>query len=207
MNNKFKISPLLFLPFIFLLVFLEFSYAQDESVETIRVSKLKIKGSKAIETKEIRQSIETLSPSIKPWVQKPEFDLDVFKDDILRIKELFANNGYYDAVVDYKLEYNDTGDRVKIFIEIDQGDPVILRSLNIVIKNPPGQSEGDVDEFRNIREKIIETIPLEVEKEFSPNKFEQAKSQINLILSNLGYPKHELESEALVNRSEKMGRD
>ena len=203
MNNKFKISPLFFLPLIFLLLCSEFAYAQDESDETVRVSKLKIKGSKAIEVKEIRQSIETLSPSIKPWVKKPEFDLDVFKDDILRIKELFANNGYYDAVVDYKLEYNDTGDRVKIFINIDQGDPVILRSLNVEIKNSTGQSPESWDEFPDIREKIFETIPLEAEKDFSANKFEQAKSQIDLILSNLGYPKHELESEALVNRSEK----
>ena len=203
MKNKFKISPLIFLPLIFFLFCTEFVYAQEIIDDTVRVSKLKIKGNKAIETKEIRLSIETLSPSIKPWVAKPEFDEDVFKDDILRIKELFANNGYYDAVVDYKLEYNDAKDRVKIFITIDQGTPVILRSLSIVIKNPPVQGSPDGEQYLDIRQKIIETIPLEADKEFSPIKFEQAKTEINRISSNLGYPKHEIESEALVNRSEK----
>ena len=203
MKNKIKISSLFLLLLIFFLICSDCVYAQDETDDMIRVSKLKIKGNKAIETKEIRQTIETQAPSIKPWVKKPELDPDVFKDDIQRIKELFANNGYYDAVVDYKLNYNDTGDRVKIYITIEQGSPVILRSLSIVIKNPAQRGNPDGEEYLDIRQKIIETIPLEAEKEFSPNKFEQAKSDINLICSNLGYPKHEIESEALVNRSEK----
>jgi len=108
MKNKIKISSLFLLLLIFFLICSDCVYAQDETDDMIRVSKLKIKGNKAIETKEIRQTIETQAPSIKPWVKKPEFDPDVFKDDIQRIKELFANNGYYDAVVDYKLNYNDT---------------------------------------------------------------------------------------------------
>jgi len=207
MNNKFKISPLFFLPLIIFLLCTEFVYSQDVADDNedgiMRVSKLKIKGNKAIETKEIKQNIETKSPSIKPWVKKPEFDTDVFKDDILRIKELFANNGYYDAVVDYKLDYNDTGDRVKILITINQGQPVILRSLDIVIRNPLDRDSQESEEYLEIKESILDTIPLEVEKEFSPNKFEQAKTDINRICSNLGYPKHEMESEALVNRSEK----
>ncbi|MEE9194043.1 MAG: POTRA domain-containing protein, partial [Thermodesulfobacteriota bacterium] len=203
MKNKIKISSLFLLLLIFFLICSDCVYAQDETDDMIRVSKLKIKGNKAIETKEIRQTIETQAPSIKPWVKKPEFDPDVFKDDIQRIKELFANNGYYDAVVDYKLNYNDTGDRVKIYITIEQGSPVILRSLSIVIKNPAQRGNPYGEEYLDIRQKIIETIPLEAEKEFSPLKFEQAKSDINLICSNLGYPKHEIESEALVNRSEK----
>ena len=203
MNNKFKISPLLFLLLIFLLVAPQVAFPQEDAEDIIRVSKLKIKGGKALETKEVRLSIETQSPSIKPWVQKPEFNLDVFKEDVLRIKDLFANNGYYDAIVDYKLEYNEAGDRVKIYITIDQGDPVILRSLNIVIKDHPELDIDNSDEYPEIKEKILEVIPLEEEKEFSAIKFEQAKTQINLICSNLGYPKHEIDSEALVNRSEK----
>jgi len=203
MKKKFKISPLFLLLCIFFLICTEFVYAQDETDDIIRVSKLKIKGNKAIETKEIKLSIETQSPSIKPWVSKPEFDPDSFKDDILRIKELYANNGYYDAVVEYKLNYNDAGDRVKIYITIEEGSPVILRSLSIIIKDPAQRGNTDGEEYLDIRQRIIEIIPLEAEKEFSPIKFEQAKSDINLILSNLGYPKHELESEALVNKSEK----
>lgn len=204
MKIKFKISPLIFLPLIFFILFAGFVSAQEIIEDTIRVSKLKIKGNKAIETKEIRLSIETQSPSIKPWVKRPEFDEDVFKDDIQRIKDLFANNGYYDAVVNYKLEYNDEKDRVKIYITIDQGTPVILRSLNIVIRNPAQQgSQADGEQYPEIRQEIVDTIPLEANKEFSPINFEKAKVEIDRICSNLGYPKHEIESEALVNRSEK----
>jgi len=201
MNNKFRISPHFFLLIIFFFISSEFLYAQNDQDEIIRVSKLKIKGNKTIETKEIRRSIETLSPSIKPWVKKPEFDLDIFKDDIQRIKELFANNGYYDAVVEYSLKYNDTGNRVKINITIVQGEPVILRELNVVLKSTEDVDQSE--EYTEIKEKIIKKVPLEPLEDFSPIKFEQAKSGINIIMSNEGYPKHEIKSEALVNRSEK----
>ena len=202
MNNKFKISPLFFLLLIFFFISSDFLYAQNDQDEIIRVSKLKIKGNKAIETKEIRQSIETLSPSIKPWVKKPEFDLDTFKDDIQRIKELFANNGYYDAVVEYNLKYNDTGNRVKINITIAQGEPVILRDLNVVLKDSP-EDLDESEDYAEIKEEILKKVPLEPLGDFSPINFEQAKSEINIIMSNEGYPKHEIISEALVNRSEK----
>ena len=202
MNKNLILSVVLFIPVILLSIPTEYVYSQDDDEGTIRVTKLKIKGNKAIDTKEIRLNIETQSPSIKPWVKKPKFDLDVFRDDIERIKDLFANNGYYDAIVDYKLEYNDSGNEVKIYIDINQGEPVLLRSLNIVIEDKD-PAEGENIDYEDIREEILRRMPLEQSKIFSALKFEEAKGLVNLVLSSRGYPKHEVEAEALVNRSEK----
>ena len=200
MNNIVKFGYFL----AFIIFFLSLSpintYSQDGGeAKQVKITKLKFKGNKAIDKKIIKESIETLSPSIKPWVKRPVFDEKLFKDDIKRIRDLFEDYGYYDVTVDYDLKYNDEGDQVKITVNINQGDPVILKSLNVVI-NDGALTEYELEE---LKKKITETIPLRVTKNFSAVDFEQSKNDIRIIFSNSGYPKFDLDAEALVNRSEK----
>jgi len=201
MKSSFILCGLILFNLIIILSFPHKSAGQDENGSTIKVSKIKIKGNKAVETDEIKNSIETKSPSIKPWVKKPVFDEEIFKDDINRIKDLFADYGYYDADVTYELNYHKEGDEVRINININQGEPIILRDLNISVTDP--SSNDDSQDFTELNEEINKKIPLEVNKIFSPIKFEKSKVDINNILANEGYPKFKLDSEALVNRQEK----
>ncbi|MGI9535208.1 MAG: outer membrane protein assembly factor BamA [Thermodesulfobacteriota bacterium] len=201
MNNSFKVSCLfLFYLFVILVLPLE-SVGQADNGSSIRITKIKIKGNKALETDELKKNIETQSPSIKPWVKKPVFDEEIFKDDIKRIKDLFADYGYYDTEVNYELNYNEEGNEVKIDIQINQGEPVILRDLSIKISDP--SSDESEKDYLELIEEISKKIPLEIGKIFSAINFEKSKKDINDILSNDGYPKFKLESEALVNREEK----
>ncbi|MGI9554293.1 MAG: outer membrane protein assembly factor BamA [Thermodesulfobacteriota bacterium] len=201
MKISFKLFSLFLLCLFIISAFPIESVGQDENGNTIKIKKIKIKGNKAIETKEIETSIETQFPSIKPWVKKPVFDDEIFKDDIKRIKDLFADYGYYDTEVNYELKYNDKGNEVRIDIEINQGEPVILRDLNLEIFDPTTVASDQ--DFSELKEEIVKKIPLEIEKIFSAINFDKSKKDINDILSNEGYPKFRLESEALVNREEK----
>lgn len=167
----------------------------DESV--VRISKIKIKGAKALTKQEIEQSIGTEFPSIKFWVKKPEFNEEVLKDDMIRIKRLYASRGYYDAEASYELKFNKDDTRVEITITIVEGDPVKLTSLDL-------EYDGDVSE--KTKKEIQKAIPLKVDKNFSPNGYQQTKGVVSEILSNEGYPKAEIEGEALVNRKEKWAR-
>jgi len=163
----------------------------------IRISKIKVKGAKAVPVIEIEQSIGTDFPSIRFWRKKPAFDEEVLNDDMVRIKRLYANNGYYDAGAAYELKYNKENTRVEITINITEGEPVVLQDVDIKYK-------GELAE--NIKKEIKEGIPLKVGKTFSPNGYQQSKGEISDILSNNGYPKAEIEGEALVNRKEKWAR-
>lgn len=171
--------------------------AEPADEEMVRISKIKIKGAKALTKQEIEQSIGTEFPSIKFWVKKPEFSEEVLKDDMIRIKRLYASRGYYDAEASYKLKFNKDGTRVEIIIKIVEGKPVKLTSLDI-------EYDGEVSE--KTKKDIKKAIPLKVNKNFSPNAYQQTKGVISEILSNEGYPKADVEGEALVNRKEKWAK-
>jgi len=164
---------------------------------TVRISKIKIKGAKVVTKQQIEEVIGTGFPSIKFWVKKPPFDEEVLKDDMIRIQRLYANNGYYDAKATYKLKYNKDETRVEIKVTIEEGEPIILTDIDLKI-------EGDLSD--DIKKQINESIPLKVDKTFSPNGYQQTKGVISDILSNNGYPKSDIEGEALVNRREKWAR-
>jgi len=163
----------------------------------VRVSKVKIKGAKVVTKQQIEQIIGTDFPSIKFWVKKPPFDEEVLKGDMIRIQRLYANNGYYDAKATYELKYNKDETRVEIKITIEEGKPIILTDIDLKI-------EGDLSD--EIKKQITDAVPLKVDETFSPNGYQQTKGVISEILYNRGYPKSDIEGEALVNRREKWAR-
>jgi len=169
--------------------------AEAESV--VRISKVKIEGAKVVTNQQIEQVIGTEFPSIRFWVKKPVFDEEVLKDDMVRIQRLYANNGYYDTKATYETKYNNDETRVEIKIDIEEGEPVILTDIDLTF-------EGDLTP--EIKKQITDAVPLEVDKTFSPNGYQQTKGVISELLSNKGYPKSEIEGEALVNRREKWAR-
>ncbi len=164
---------------------------------TVRISKVKIKGAKVVTKQQVEEIIGTEFPSIKFWVKKPPFDEEVLKDDMIRIQRLYANNGYYDANAAYELKYNKDETRVEIKITIVEGEPVVLTDIDLKI-------EGDLSD--KLKKQINDSVPLIVDKTFSPNGYQQTKGVISEILSNNGYPKSDIEGEALVNRREKWAR-
>ncbi len=168
-----------------------------EDEPAVRISKVKIHGAKVVTKQQIEEIIGTEFPSIKFWVKKPPFDEEVLKDDMIRIQRLYANNGYYDAKATYDPKYNKDETRVEIKITIVEGEPVILTDIDLKI-------EGDLSD--KVKKQINKSVPLKVDKTFSPNGYQQTKGVISEILSNNGYPKSDIEGEALVNRREKWAR-
>jgi len=171
--------------------------SQEDDPSTVRISKIKIKGAKALTKQQIEQSIGTDFPSIKFWVKRPVFDEEVLKDDMIRIKRLYSNHGYYDAKVTYELKYNKDKSRVEIKIDIAEGQPVKLTELLVEFK-------GDISE--KIKKEIFKAIPLKGDTIFSPNAYQETKGIISEILSDNGYPKSDIQGEALVNRKDKWAR-
>ncbi len=183
---------------VILILFSHVNPASSQNNETrVRISKIRITGAKAVSKKEIEEKIGTEFPSIKPWVKDPEFDEEILRDDMLRIKRLYGNHGYYDAKAEYKLKYNERKDRVEITINIEEGKPVILTELNMNI-------EGELSEEE--RKTILDSVPLKTDKPFSPIKYQETKGLISNTLSDIGYPKSIVEGEALVNRKEKWAK-
>jgi len=184
------LSKLLIFLFVLTLLPVSILLAAEKEPE-IKISDLEIKGNNTISDGEIKNSVSTESPSIKPWVDKPVFDEQVLDNDMARIKELYDSHGFYDASVDYKLDYSDNRRSVKIRIDIKEGEPIILRNLEI---NVVGEAKPE------LKKKILKVIDLKVDKRFSSNKFQDSKAKIKNILSKEGYPRGSVDAQARVNR-------
>lgn len=178
--------------FLFLLILVPLSDINaQKKTEDIRITDFDIEGNDAVSDNEIKKNITTETPSIKPWAERPVFDEQIFRNDIVRIKELYDSHGYYDTAVEFDLDYDKTGKNVEITIRIKEGDPVILRKLDLQISG---------DRSDELKKKIPDSIDLKVDEVFSSKKFQDSKSEIRTMLSNEGYPNPELKAQARVNR-------
>lgn len=200
--HKLLRNPILLTIFFYnLSLFSNNALAQNDSLndnsEVIRISGIKIEGAKAISEKKIKESIATEFPSIKPWTKKPEFNEEILKDDMSRIKSLYANNGYYDATAEYTLRFHEKENNVDITIKIKEGEPVVLTVLELDYQEQIGEKT---------RELIIKSVPLKVNGVFSARSYEATKDVISKLLSDDGYPKVQITGEALVNRKEKWAK-
>ncbi len=185
----------LFLTLYFFLPLVAASVEIDHSV--VEIADIDIKGNKFLSDDKIRSEMLTKPPSIKPWVKRPKFDEIQLRNDLIRIRELYDSYGYYDAQVRYELQYDESKKRVKIIIYVEEGEPVVLRNLDIRIKGEK------IEELKKLEGDIRRIIPLKEGEVFSSIKFKESKKRILEYLSNLGYPKAVLESQARVNIEEK----
>ncbi|MCS7013597.1 MAG: BamA/TamA family outer membrane protein [Chloroherpetonaceae bacterium] len=79
-----------------------------------------------------------------------EFDSLVFQDDLARLKELYAANGYLSALVEPKLTYLDNGASVRIELQITEGEPTRIQSLKYV-----GLDELDVATQQELKQESV----------------------------------------------------
>lgn len=188
MNNKLIILILigLFSPFNSL-----YAGAQENGVD-IYVSKIKIKKSGEITKKQIQQNMAIEFPSILPWKPKAVFDEEIFKEDILRIANLYKENGYYDVQVDYEVAKKEDK-KVDLFIQIDKGERTALAELDIQI-DPP------IDD--GVYAQLLDSITLKEGGFFSAVEYQHTKGIIASFFSNRGYPFSDIDAQALVNRKE-----
>ena len=184
-----------FLPGLFFLLVL-FPLASDvsaekaENDETVLISGISIKGLKDVELERIKDSMITPFPSRKPWRKHPEFNEQFLEDDIKRIEQVLREHGYYGSTVTHTLDFRDGDRKVDIEIRVDQGDPVIVKTIRMaVLGEQPDDYISDV----------AEVILLEEGRPFSQISYQKSKALITDLFSDRGYPLADIRSEAIVN--------
>lgn len=195
-GNLFRRVPFftaVFLLVVFFWVPRPYSGNAEENA-TVRVSAFRIKGLKDISVGTVKKSIVTQSPSKRPWKKKPEFSRQIFEDDIERIEQLLHDHGYYDSSVEHELIFREENQLVDIEVTVNQGDPMVVRTLTVNILSSEPNDYADI---------IKKKIPLAEGKPFSRIKYQKSKDVIREILSERGYSQPELVSEAVVNLVDK----
>jgi outer membrane protein assembly complex protein YaeT len=158
--------------------------------ETVFISGIGIKGLKDIKAEKIKDAIITPFPSRKFWKDPPEFNEQFLEDDIKRIEQVLREHGYYGSTVTYTLDFRDKNRKVDIEITVDQGDPVMVKTLSIAVLGD--QTDDYVSEVAKV------TI-LEEGEPFSQINYQKSKVLIAELFSERGYPLADVKSEAIVN--------
>ena len=157
---------------------------------TVFISGIGIKGLKDIKAEKIKDAMITPFPSRKFWKDPPEFNEQFLEDDIKRIEQVLREHGYYGSTVTYTLDFRDKNRKVDIEITVDQGDPVMVKTLSIAVLGD--QTDDYVSEVAKV------TI-LEEGEPFSQINYQKSKVLIAELFSERGYPLADVKSEAIVN--------
>jgi len=99
------------------------------------VESISFKGNHQVSGGKLKLAINTKT---KPWYSLfgslPPYDEETFLMDLLRIEKFYHREGYLEAhVTDYKVTFNDASDKVKIVIHIEEGEPTLVETVNVVL--------------------------------------------------------------------------
>jgi outer membrane protein insertion porin family len=138
-----------------------------------RVREIVIQHNKALSDRAIRKAMETKARFL--WFGGI-LDETVLKDDLERIKNLYANHGYIDAqVTDEKVEFSSNGKRVKITIALDEGAQYFTDSIAV---------EGNVA-FTN--DQLLARVKSEPGAYYNRERVEQDAFDMQTFYSDEGY--------------------
>jgi outer membrane protein insertion porin family/translocation and assembly module TamA len=100
---------------------------------TIRVESFKLQGVHAFDEQALKDVLATHTSSKLPWGRKEYFDRMKFDDDLNRIRTFYADRGYPDArITAFDAKLNGAQDAVALSVSVDEGDPVLVTSIQFV---------------------------------------------------------------------------
>ena len=153
--------------------------------QSIEVTGLEIEGNHAISDGKLKKVIQTREPHwyhfILFWKGTEILDESVFLNDLLRIEQLYHQQGFLDArIKDYRFEYNNTRDAADIHIMIEEGKPTLVDSVFFV------STGGDTLPVSKV--KLRKLITQKKGKRYRRDNLRLDYHRIMEIFDNSGYP-------------------
>ena len=99
----------------------------------VRVTSLKLTGTKAIKPGQLKSVLATVPSSKLPWGTKRYFSREQFEADLKRVSAFYKDRGYPDArVTSFDVKLNDAQDAAAITVNIDEGRPIVVEQIEYV---------------------------------------------------------------------------
>lgn len=98
----------------------------------IQITGLTFNGVEAVSESALRNVLQTRKGSWIPWGRKRFFDRGDFEADLKRIQVFYSDRGYLDArVTSFDVTLNDTQDKVDITVNVSEGEPIRIVSIDL----------------------------------------------------------------------------
>lgn len=196
------------------------SYAEHEDF-TFKVRDVSFSGVAEFEKKTVASLLTVQSvPFWKFWLSQPVVSIADVEEDVLKIKQHYQAQGYYQCEVKYRLKLvshwklagihenkgsvkapntstenqtankNEMLDEYDVKFEVRQGPPIILRKITL-----EGLTKTEKISEQELRNKLL----LKIGKIFTAKDYEDSKGIVKKFLGNKGYPFAEIKGRALVD--------
>src|SRR6056297_2040901 len=110
---------------LFLLVFFQVSAWGQGGYEVYEIS---FKGQDSLSREVLLNRMNTreatLYEKLAFWKEGPPFSVIMFENDLQRLRQFHQRHGFLDPRLDYRLRKDDRNKRLRIEIDIDEGEPV-----------------------------------------------------------------------------------
>ena len=138
-----------------------------------------------------------------PWKEWPAYDEALLKLDLDRVERWYQARGYYGVrVLDVQFEPDIASKsdvcegqgkdcKLSINVNLDEGEPIRIRKLEVVV-------EGDLTP--ELKEDILDAMPLEKGDVFDESAYDDAKLQLATVLREVGYPRTAVVGDIVINR-------
>src|SRR6266851_846767 len=120
-----------------------FTIADLDPSRRYKLEKIDLSGEHAL-SRDAVVSVMTMKerPWYQVWKPLPEFDTQVFTDDLAHIKRFYEAHGYYNARITYDLTLSK--DKVTPHIKVSEGKPIRVTTIEIkVASSSPSPQELD----------------------------------------------------------------
>ncbi len=128
------------------------------------------------------------------WQKKPRFSDTMFGNDLERLRRFHQRHGFLDPRVRHRLEKDERKERLWIFIDIEEGEPVRVRSIKYDL--PRDTLHADQPSL-NKEEALVDEGMRFVDK-----KIFQEEKRIEVLFQNHGYPNVDVKRVLEVDQSE-----
>lgn len=100
--------------------------------KTYRIDRIVLSGNHAVSDSDLLAQMTTKArPFYLVWQKRPDFDSDVFAEDLKRLALLYRSHGYFQAHLNYDLKVN--GDLITPEIKITENHPVHVQQVRVMV--------------------------------------------------------------------------
>lgn len=150
-----------------------------------KLKAVRIRGNRAVPKRELRKAIETQPRRwFAIWRKRPAFDPAAFRTDLARLQRAYRARGFYHARVGHDLELPDEGDTLVAVVEIEEGPPVLVERVEVMLSGDPVPPKE--------RTELLENLPVHEGDVFAEEAYDKAFTYLRAAYREWGYARVEV---------------
>jgi outer membrane protein insertion porin family/translocation and assembly module TamA len=145
----------------------------------LEVKALRFEGVQQVDEDRLRRVLVTRASGRLPWADEHYFDAAAFAADLKRIAAFYRDRGFPEArVLGHETQVSDDGAGVSLLVRIDEGQPLVVGSLELRGFDVLGEHEPQ----------LRATLPIAIGRPVDVALLEAASQRAANELRNHGYP-------------------